>query len=140
VTVTKTMRRWCALLVGLMVIVAGCATTPADAPYATVIGISQFERSNPDTQVVGAVGGALIGGFLGSQIGSGNGRTVATVAGALAGGYVGGEIARRGDRETAYEITFRYDDGTVGKRTFRAKPDLRIGQRVRVYADQLEPA
>lgn len=129
-----------ALLLGLIVIVAGCATTPANAPYATVIGISQFERSNPDTQVVGAVGGALIGGFLGNQIGAGNGKTVATVAGALAGGYLGNAIASKHDRETVYEITYRYDDGTVGKRTLRAKPDLRIGQRVRVYVDQLEPA
>lgn len=129
-----------ALLVGLTVLVAGCATTPAEPRYATVIGVSQYERHNPDTQVVGAVGGALIGGLLGSQIGAGNGKTAATIVGALAGGYVGGEIARGQDRETVYEITYRYDDGTLGKLTLRAKPDLRIGQRVRVYVDQLLPA
>ncbi len=129
-----------ALLIGLTVLVAGCATTPAEPRYATVIGISQYERNNPDTQVVGAVGGGLIGGLLGSQIGAGNGKTLATVAGALAGGYIGSKIASQNDRETVYEITYRYDDGSVDKRTFRAKPDLRIGQRVRVYVDQLEPA
>ena len=129
-----------ALLIGLTVLVAGCATIPAEPRYATVIGISQYERNNPDTQVVGAVGGGLIGGLLGSQIGAGNGKTLATVAGALAGGYIGSKIASQNDRETVYEITYRYDDGTVDKRTFRASPDLRIGQRVRVYVDQLEPA
>ncbi|MGB8433140.1 MAG: glycine zipper 2TM domain-containing protein [Burkholderiales bacterium] len=134
------LRHAWALLVGLTILVAGCATTPTEPRYATVIGVSQYERKNPDTQVVGAVGGALIGGFLGNQIGSGTGKQVATVAGALAGGYIGSKIASQSDRETVYEITFRYDDGTVDKRTLRANPDLRIGQRVRVYVDQLEPA
>lgn len=137
---TDALRHVCALLFASTVLVAGCATTPAETRFATVIGISEFQRANPDTQVVGAVGGALIGGLLGSQIGAGNGQTLATIAGALAGGYVGGEIASKRDLETVYEITYRYDDGTVDKRTLRAKPDLRIGQRVRVYVDQLEPA
>jgi outer membrane lipoprotein SlyB len=138
--VSAVLRHVGALLIGLTVLVAGCATTPAEPRYATVIGISQYERNNPDTQVVGAVGGGLIGGLLGSQIGAGNGKTLATVAGALAGGYIGSKIASKNDRETVYEITYRYDDGSVDKRTLRAKPDLRIGQRVRVYVDQLEPA
>jgi outer membrane lipoprotein SlyB len=139
-SVPVALRQLGALLIGLTVLIAGCATTPADPRYATVIGISQYERNNPDTQIVGAVGGGLIGGFLGSQIGSGNGQTAATVAGALAGGYIGSKIASQNDRETVYEITYRYDDGTVDQRTLRIKPDLRIGQRVRVYVDQLEPA
>jgi len=128
-----------ALLVGLAVLVTGCATTPAEPRVATIIGISQFDRDNPDTQLVGAVGGGLIGGFLGSQIGSGTGQTAATVAGALAGGYIGSKIASMHDRETVYEITYRYGDGEVEKRTFRSKPELRIGQRVRVHPDWLEP-
>lgn len=129
-----------ALLVVLTAPVAGCATSPADPRYATVIGISQFERDNPDTQLVGAVGGGLIGGLLGSQIGAGTGRRIATIVGAVAGGYAGSAIASKHDRETVYEITYRYDDGAVGKLTLRNKPDLRIGQRVRVQPDWLEPA
>ncbi len=126
------------LLASLMALVAGCATTPAEPRYATVIGISQFERTNPDTQVVGAVGGGLIGGFLGNQVGGGAGNRIATVVGAVAGGYVGSAIASK-DRETAHEVTYRYDDGTVGSLTLRGNPGLRIGQRVRVHADSLEP-
>ena len=120
--------------------VAGCATSPTTPREATVIGISQFERHNPDTQLVGAATGGLIGGLIGSQIGSGTGKAVATVVGALGGGYIGSTIASKHDRETAYEITYRYDDGEVGTLTLRAKPDLRIGQRVRVYPDWLDPA
>jgi outer membrane lipoprotein SlyB len=132
--------RFAALLLAVTVgFLAGCATQPTTPRVATVIGISQIERANPDTQVVGAVGGGLIGGLIGSQIGSGTGQAVATVAGALAGGYIGSEIARRNDRQTVYQITYRYDDGVVDNLTLPSKPDLRIGQRVHVYTDQLVP-
>jgi outer membrane lipoprotein SlyB len=132
--------RFAALLLAVGIgLLAGCATQPAAPRVATVIGISQIERANPDTQIVGAVGGGLIGGLIGHQIGAGTGQALATVAGALAGGYVGSEIARRSDRETVYQITYRYDDGEVDNMTLPSKPDLRIGQRVRVYTDQLVP-
>ncbi|MEO6352372.1 MAG: glycine zipper 2TM domain-containing protein [Burkholderiaceae bacterium] len=39
--------------------------------------------------------GAVVGGLLGSQVGGGNGRTLAAIAGAVGGGYVGNEIAKR---------------------------------------------
>ena len=42
----------------------------------------------------GAVAGAIIGGILGHQVGSGRGRDVATVGGAVAGGAVGANVGR----------------------------------------------
>lgn len=39
--------------------------------------------------------GAVIGGLLGNQVGSGDGKTLATIAGAVGGGYVGNEVAKR---------------------------------------------
>lgn len=39
--------------------------------------------------------GAVVGGLLGTQVGGGNGRTLATLAGAVGGGYIGNEIAKR---------------------------------------------
>lgn len=39
--------------------------------------------------------GAVVGGLLGSQVGGGNGKTLATIAGAVSGGYVGNEVAKR---------------------------------------------
>lgn len=44
-----------------------------------------------------AVAGAIIGGVLGNQIGSGSGRTAATVGGAVVGGLVGNEVGRDRD-------------------------------------------
>lgn len=39
--------------------------------------------------------GAVVGGLLGNQVGSGNGKTLATIAGAVGGGFLGNEIAKR---------------------------------------------
>ena len=134
------LRNWGALLLLATALGAGCATEPAQPRYATVIGISQYERQDPNTQLVGTVGGGLVGGLIGSQIGSGSGQALATVVGALAGGYVGGKIASQGDRQTAYHVTYRYDDGETGTLTLTSKPNVSVGQRVRVYPDWLEPA
>ena len=45
--------------------------------------------------IVGALGGAVVGGFLGSKIGKGTGQLVATGAGVLLGGFLGNELGRR---------------------------------------------
>jgi len=39
--------------------------------------------------IAGTVGGAVVGGLLGSTIGGGRGRTAATAVGIGAGGYIG---------------------------------------------------
>jgi uncharacterized protein YcfJ len=39
--------------------------------------------------------GAVVGGLVGNQFGSGDGKTLATIAGAVGGGYVGNEIAKK---------------------------------------------
>ncbi|MFZ6769957.1 glycine zipper 2TM domain-containing protein [Undibacterium sp. Di26W] len=50
---------------------------------------------NNQNSAVGIGVGAVVGGLLGSQVGNGNGRTLATIAGAVGGGYVGNEVAKR---------------------------------------------
>ena len=42
--------------------------------------------------IAGTVGGAVIGGLLGSTIGGGRGRTAATAVGIGAGGYLGNQM------------------------------------------------
>ena len=44
---------------------------------------------------VGIGVGALVGGVLGNQVGSGDGKTLATILGAVGGGYVGNEVAKK---------------------------------------------
>lgn len=64
----------------------------------------EVRRSEGDSnRIVGTAAGAVIGGVLGSQVGSGSGRDLATVGGAIAGGAAGRKIQgnqqeKRGDR------------------------------------------
>jgi len=45
--------------------------------------------------IAGTVGGAIVGGLLGSTIGGGRGRTAATAVGIGAGGYLGNTMGCR---------------------------------------------
>ncbi|MCY7386943.1 MAG: glycine zipper 2TM domain-containing protein [Burkholderiales bacterium] len=57
------------------------------------------EQARGDTNVGGAVIGALLGGVLGHQVGGGRGKDVATAGGAVAGALIGGNQGR-GDSNT----------------------------------------
>jgi uncharacterized protein YcfJ len=61
---------------------AGTQTQTTQAPAA---------QNSP----IGIGVGAVIGGVLGNQIGSGDGKTLATIAGAIGGGYIGNEVAKK---------------------------------------------
>lgn len=52
------------------------------------------EQAQPvrNTNVGGAIAGALIGGILGHQVGGGSGKDLATVGGAVAGGVIGANV------------------------------------------------
>ena len=47
----------------------------------------------PNYMAIGT--GAVVGGLLGNQVGSGNGRKLATVAGVIGGGFLGNQIANQ---------------------------------------------
>jgi surface antigen len=49
-------------------------------------------------ELFGTLGGAALGGFLGSQVGSGKGKLAATGAGVLLGGLLGNQVGRSLDR------------------------------------------
>jgi outer membrane lipoprotein SlyB len=61
---------------------------------------------------LGVVGGAVVGGVLGHQVGGGRGQDVATVAGAVGGAFAGNEIEKRIKSTKSYDITVRFDDGS----------------------------
>jgi outer membrane lipoprotein SlyB len=89
---------------------------------------------------VGVVGGAIVGGLLGNQIGGGTGRSVATVAGAVGGGYAGNEIEKRTRTATTYQVRVRMENGTVRNFPFNNAPQWREGDRVRVVDGYLRAA
>lgn len=51
------------------------------------------QPAQPNYMAIGT--GAVLGGLVGNQIGSGNGRKLATVAGVIGGGLIGNQIANQ---------------------------------------------
>lgn len=54
-------------------------------------------------ETFGTLGGAALGGFVGSQFGSGEGRLAATAAGVVLGGLLGNYVGRGMDDADRYE-------------------------------------
>ncbi len=86
---------------------------------------------------IGSVAGGVVGGLLGNQIGRGNGRALATVAGAVGGAFAGHEVEKHVRTDRQYEITVRFDDGSVRTFTDAQAPAWRSGDRVRLDNGQL---
>lgn len=81
---------------------------------------------------VGVVGGAVVGGLLGNQIGNGSGQSLATVAGAVGGGFAGNEIEKRTRTATTYQVRVRMEDGRIRNFPYDNQPNWSAGDRVRV--------
>ncbi len=62
--------------------------------YAPPPAYQQTNASSPNSPIGMGIG-AVVGGLVGSQVGGGNGKTLATIAGAVGGGYLGNEVAKR---------------------------------------------
>lgn len=67
----------------------------------------------------GTVLGAIAGGVIGNQFGSGGGKAAATVGGVVLGGIIGNKIASDTDcqdRQYAFPVYYRGLDGQIGRR------------------------
>lgn len=85
-----------------------------------------------DGGAIGIVGGAVVGGLLGNQVGGGRGKDIATVAGAVGGAVAGNEIEKRVDTTKRYETVVRFNDGTSRVFTETKPTSWRAGDRVKV--------
>lgn len=78
-------------------------------------------------QTVGTIGGAVAGGLLGAQVGSGSGRLVATGLGTLLGAWAGSEIGAsldRADQAYAQQAAQRsLETAPIGTATTWRNPD-----------------
>jgi outer membrane lipoprotein SlyB len=122
-------------------VLSGCETQPAfqvsqpSSRVGTVESIRSQTVENSNA-AIGTIGGALVGGLLGNQIGSGRGRTAATVVGAAGGAYAGNRMAS--GSSLVWIIGIRYDDGSLATVQQSSSPGLRIGDRVRVGNNGIE--
>jgi outer membrane lipoprotein SlyB len=103
----------------------------------TVVSTRTYERAAESGSGLGVATGALVGGFLGNRVGSGNGRTLATVAGAVGGGYAGNHIEKNVRTTTVTDVRVRMSNGTVRKFTETGRNHYYNGQQVRVDHGQL---
>ena len=71
----------------------------------------------PSKQEIGTATGAVLGGVIGHQIGSGRGNTLATIGGAALGGYLGNRIGRNMDRADQARTTQALDQSADGEAT-----------------------
>ena len=129
----------------------GCATQPMPGlPTASAYGYQQQQaqkvqqvqmgtvlslvpvRIQPAASGLGQIGGLAAGGFLGHQIGNGNGRTAATVIGALAGAIVGNRAEASMTQSSGEQVTVRLKSGQVIAVTQAADVPLAVGEQVQV--------
>jgi len=84
------------------------------------------------TSAVGVVGGAVVGGLLGNQIGGARSRDLATVVGAVGGAVAGNQIEKHMNTSKRYETTVRFDDGTTKVFSETSPQPWKDGERVQV--------
>ena len=81
---------------------------------------------------LGVVGGAVVGGILGHQVGGGRGKDLATIAGAIGGGYAGNEVEKSSKSTRSFEVTVRMDDGSSRIVPFANQPTWQPGDHVQI--------
>ena len=81
---------------------------------------------------LGVVGGAVLGGILGHQVGNGRGRDLATVAGAVGGGYAGNEVEKRSKSTKSYEVTVHMDNGSTRVVSLASESTWQAGDHVKI--------
>jgi len=108
------------------------------ATDGTVISSHTYEREPERASGLGAVGGAVVGGLLGNQVGSGRGRTLATVAGAVGGGYAGNRVERNMHKQTFTDVRVKMAGGAVRTFTEQGAARFHKGEHVRVHDGRIE--
>lgn len=143
------LKTWSAIAVISTLGLAGCANTDMysgdvysgstakqaqSVTYGTVSSVRpvtiQAGDNNPN--LIGTVGGGVLGGLLGHQVGGGTGRQIATAAGALGGAMVGSRAEDKVNQVKAVEIEVRTDNGENIIVVQKADRNWQPGQRVRL--------
>src|SRR3954465_7214134 len=95
------------------------------------------EKRKGSGGAVGIVGGAVVGGLLGNQIGKGTGKTVATVGGAVAGGFAGNEVQKHVTSKEIWVTKVQMKDGSTRSFEQQAAPAWKSGTLVKVNGKSL---
>jgi len=102
--------------------------------YGTLVSVRPVKiQGGDDSNALGAIGGAVLGGFLGNTIGGGAGRSLATAGGAILGGVAGQGVQGAVNTSNGVELEIRKDDGnTIMVVQKQAATRYSPGQRVAI--------
>ena len=81
---------------------------------------------------LGTIGGGVVGGLLGNQVGGGHGKEAMTVAGVIGGALAGHAIEGNARKTMRHEIVVRLETGSTQTVSFEADPGYRIGDKVKI--------
>lgn len=116
---------------------ASAARLSALCDTCAVVDTVATETRKGKASGVGVVGGAVVGGLLGHQIGGGSGKTLATVGGAVAGGVAGNEIEKRTKKHTVWVTRVTLKNGTQRSFEQGSAPGFKAGDVVSVEGNHL---
>ncbi|RKQ96326.1 outer membrane lipoprotein SlyB [Kushneria sinocarnis] len=143
------MKRYLAVALLGMLTLGGCANsdiysgntytgnqakTARNVTYGTVTGVRPvtIQAGNQNDTGLGGIGGAILGGLLGNQVGGGSGRVLATAVGGIGGAVAGKKVEDSANRVGAYEIQIRTESGQDVVVVQKADTQYQVGQRVRL--------
>jgi outer membrane lipoprotein SlyB len=110
---------------------APIAAIAACAECGVIESVREVEAKGTGSGL-GAVGGAVVGGLLGNQVGAGHGKDAMTVVGAVGGAFAGNEVEKRVKTSKSYEITVRLNDGTSHVIKQAGVPAWHTGDKVKL--------
>jgi outer membrane lipoprotein SlyB len=119
------------ILVATLLAAAAFGASAQSPTTATVQQVHAVKRKG-EGGAVGMIGGAVVGGLLGHQVGGGTGKTLATVGGAAAGAYAGNEVQKHVDSKTVWVTKVKMKDGSFRSFEQETKPGWKAGQVVHV--------
>ena len=91
-----------AVPLGSVAFAAGQTTSKSStkSQHCYDVQVERPKEVKDEHKITGTALGAVAGGLLGNQVGSGSGKKVATVAGAVGGGYAGRKIQENQQNKT----------------------------------------
>jgi outer membrane lipoprotein SlyB len=124
--------------VSVPTIAVASAPTPVAAPVPAICRECGVVESVREVAVEakgsggGAVAGGIVGGVIGNQWGRGATRDIATVLGAIGGAYAGNHIEKSIKESKRYDVSVRFEDGSIRSFSSDTLPTWHVGDRVRL--------
>jgi outer membrane lipoprotein SlyB len=114
------------------------ASNTACAECGVIESVHEVDVKGRGGSGVGVVGGAVVGGLLGNQVGAGRGKDLMTVVGAVGGAVAGNEVEKRVKTTKSYSVTVRMSDGSSRVISEAGLPSWHAGDKVRLVNGMIQ--